>query len=73
MFIMGVYQKLCYKVEDLFVGLLSRNRDQVQIRQKVADYREDIEEKKRERQLQKAARLEEQRLQEEARFGGWIK
>ncbi|QHE60398.1 hypothetical protein FHE72_04590 [Rossellomorea vietnamensis] len=36
---MGVYQELCYKVEDFFVKTLTKNQDETIIREKVTSYR----------------------------------
>ncbi|WP_339289103.1 hypothetical protein [Ureibacillus sp. FSL K6-0786] len=40
---MGFYQKLCYSVEDLFVKLLTRNKDKNEISEKVYQYRKAME------------------------------
>ncbi|WP_157800986.1 hypothetical protein [Bacillus solitudinis] len=36
---MGVYQKLCYKVEDVFVKMLTQNQDKMVVTEKVETYR----------------------------------
>jgi hypothetical protein len=42
---MGVYKKLCYKVEDFFVKTLTKNQDETIIREKVTNYRTKNEER----------------------------
>lgn len=36
---MGIYRKVCYKVEDLFVKLLSKKQNSASVKEKVNDYR----------------------------------
>jgi hypothetical protein len=69
---MGVYQKLCYKVEDFFVKTLTKNQDETIIREKVTSYRtknEDRllqlkEEKKKNADEQKRIRIQQQQERE---------
>ena len=42
---MSMYQKLCYKVEDLFVNLLLKNKEENVGRAKVKTYRDGRNEK----------------------------
>ena len=48
---MRFYQKICYKVEDLFVKVLSRKDDKTIIQGKVNNYRNNKEHQKRIRNL----------------------
>ncbi|WP_257349798.1 hypothetical protein [Pseudalkalibacillus decolorationis] len=59
---MGIYQNVCYKVEDAFVKLLTKKEDTTVIKEKVATYRtaqkekrdlKKVETQEREAQLQK--------------------
>ncbi|MCA0149699.1 hypothetical protein LCD52_12940 [Rossellomorea vietnamensis] len=69
---MGVYQKLCYKVEDFFVKTLTKNQDETIIREKVTSYRtknenrllQVKEEKKRDAEEQQRIRLQQQQERE---------
>jgi Bacterial PH domain len=69
---MGVYQKLCYKVEDFFVKTLTKNQDETIIREKVTNYRtknEDQllqlkEEKKKNAEEQQRIRIQQQQERE---------
>lgn len=40
---MGIYQKICYKTEDLFVKLLTKKQDDVLVKEKVQTYRSNKE------------------------------
>lgn len=35
----GVYRTVCYKVEDVFVKVLSKKKDEIEVREKVEEYR----------------------------------
>ena len=48
---MKFYQKICYKVEDLFVKALSRKDDKTMIQGKVNNYRNNKEIKKKSEKL----------------------
>lgn len=48
---MRFYQKICYKVEDLFVKALSRKDDKTMIQGKVNNYRNNKEIKKKDKKL----------------------
>ncbi len=66
---MGIYQHLCYKVEDLFVKILASKQEPGITRQKVDAYRKrQFEEAVRKKQEQEA-RLEDIRRKEEERQG----
>ncbi|MGP4079995.1 PH domain-containing protein [Pseudalkalibacillus sp. R45] len=54
---MGIYQKVCYKVEDVFVNILTKKEDPKLVREKVTSYRTEKEKKK----AIKKAELEEKR------------
>ncbi|ALC88893.1 hypothetical protein AM500_03065 [Bacillus sp. FJAT-18017] len=65
---MGVYRTVCYKVEDVFVKFLARNKDQAIIQTKVATYRNQKELKDQERKAEKDKQLaEERQIQQQKR------
>jgi predicted CopG family antitoxin len=43
----GLYQKICYSVEDLFVKLLTRKQDKQEVLEKVNKYRNEKEIKRK--------------------------
>jgi hypothetical protein len=43
---MGIYQKVCYKVEDIFVKIIAKKQDSELVKQKVQDYRTEKEKAK---------------------------
>jgi hypothetical protein len=45
----GIYRTICYKVEDLFVNVLSKNQNPAIVREKVLDYRNNKEIVKKQR------------------------
>lgn len=55
---MGVYKTVCYKVEDIFVKLITKNEDQEEVKQKVLSFRQ-------EKELEKARKKKEAREQAE--------
>ncbi|MGR3764096.1 PH domain-containing protein [Rossellomorea sp. NS-SX7] len=57
---MGVYQKLCYKVEDFFVKTLTKKQDQTMIKEKVASYRTKNEDRHLQLKEEKKKNAEEQ-------------
>ncbi|WP_347552932.1 PH domain-containing protein (plasmid) [Pseudalkalibacillus hwajinpoensis] len=61
---MGVYRTVCYKVEDVFVRVLSRKQDSETITMKVMDYRgskEAQKARKKEKAQQRAAVAQQQK------------
>lgn len=40
---MGIYKTVCYKVEDIFIKMMTRNQNPDEINQKIADYRNQKE------------------------------
>lgn len=55
---MGVYRTICYKVEDVFVGLLTKGKEHEEVKEKVNAFRrmkEAEQSKKKETRAQKAA------------------
>lgn len=58
---MGIYRKICYKVEDAFIKMLSKGKDPVEIKQKVADFRTKQEALK----VEKKKALEAKRIEKE--------
>ncbi|CAH0170034.1 PH domain-containing protein [Peribacillus simplex] len=60
---MGIYQKICYAVEDIFVKFLSRNQNAVEVKQKVVMYRSSKEESMlQKKQEQQGRNKENQRI-----------
>jgi hypothetical protein len=57
---MGVYQKVCYKVEDFFVKKLTKKQDSTAVKEKVESYREHKEQLRLQRKEARAKRAEEQ-------------
>ncbi|KGX92083.1 hypothetical protein N781_03075 [Pontibacillus halophilus JSM 076056 = DSM 19796] len=47
---MGIYQKTCYLVEDLFVKLLTRKENEKLVREKVTSYRIEKDEQKQKKE-----------------------
>ncbi|MFB6468745.1 PH domain-containing protein [Cytobacillus sp. Hz8] len=68
---MGVYQKICYVVEDMFVKIIAKNQNNDDVQEKVRVYRERVEEyksrKKKEQleRIQEKKRVAEQKREEE--------
>ncbi|TCP24903.1 PH (Pleckstrin Homology) domain-containing protein [Scopulibacillus darangshiensis] len=62
---MGVYRKVCYKVEDAFVKVLARKQDPEEVREKVATYRLKKEEEKAAKKNLAKERAAEQARQRE--------
>ncbi|RKL66483.1 hypothetical protein CR203_14375 [Salipaludibacillus neizhouensis] len=59
---MGIYQKLCYKVEDAFVGVMAKKQDSEVVREKVESYRISKEDAKKTTKLEKVP--EEEQVEE---------
>ncbi|MGE7781551.1 PH domain-containing protein [Peribacillus sp. NPDC097264] len=55
---MGVYQKLCFLVEDVMVKGLSRRLDQTEVKEKVETYRNNKAEKKDKKKKQRKTELD---------------
>jgi hypothetical protein len=58
---MTIYRTICYKVEDVFVKLLSKKQDQDIVKEKVKKYRAENELLAKQRKAEKDKRLEEQK------------
>ncbi|CEG31058.1 PH domain-containing protein [Peribacillus simplex] len=56
---MGIYQKICYTVEDIFVKILSRKQNSVEVKQKVVTYRSSKEESKLQKKHEQQERNKE--------------
>jgi hypothetical protein len=57
---MGIYRTISYKVEDLFIKMLSKKQDPALVKRKVEKYRAEQEKSRRQRQMEAAKRKEEQ-------------
>jgi hypothetical protein len=65
---MGIYRTISYKVEDLFIKMLSKKQDPALVKQKVDKYRAEQEKSRRQRKMEAAKRKEEQdRIREQKR------
>ncbi|MDQ0974831.1 hypothetical protein F4694_005370 [Bacillus niacini] len=53
---MGIYRTISYKVEDLFIKMLSKKQDAEMIKEKVATYRTRNEEVRNQRKLNKKSK-----------------
>jgi hypothetical protein len=53
---MGIYRTISYKVEDVFIKLLSKKQDAEMIKEKVATYRTRKEEVRNQRKLNKKSK-----------------
>jgi hypothetical protein len=53
---MGIYRTISYKVEDVFIKLLSKKQDAEMIKEKVATYRTRNEEVRNQRKLNKKSK-----------------
>lgn len=58
---MGLYQKICYSVEDLFVKLLTRKQDKQEVLEKVNKYRNEKEIKRKLKKEKIQKQLKEQK------------
>ncbi|MBN8199282.1 PH domain-containing protein [Bacillus sp. NTK034] len=58
---MGIYQTVCYKVEDIFIKLLAKKDDPAAVKAKVDQYRTEKERARLQRKEEKAQKIEEQR------------
>lgn len=38
---MGIYQNICYKVEDIFIKILTKKQDPAAVKTKVSNYRSE--------------------------------
>ncbi|WP_173918969.1 hypothetical protein [Halobacillus sp. Marseille-Q1614] len=66
--VLGIYRTVCYKVEDLFIRMMSRNQNSEEIKQKVIDYRNQKEmDKRRKRQELKANQDKKLKINEQKR------
>jgi hypothetical protein len=63
---MGIYQKICYKTEDLFVKLLTKKQDKVLVKEKVQTYRSNKEAAKEQKRMKRKQAAEERQRQLEA-------
>ncbi|WP_144699615.1 hypothetical protein [Fictibacillus phosphorivorans] len=63
---MGIYQRICYKTEDLFVKLLTKNQDNVLVKEKVQTYRSSKEAVKEQKRMKRKHAAEERQQQLEA-------
>ncbi|MGM7703459.1 hypothetical protein ACSVDE_17135 [Pseudalkalibacillus sp. Hm43] len=64
---MGIYQKVCYKVEDTFVKMLTKKSDQNVIKEKVETYRAEKEEEKAKKKAEAQAKREQTLKEQEER------
>jgi hypothetical protein len=65
---MGIYRTICYKVEDIFVKILSKGKDPEMIRQKVEAYRKEKEQERLRKKKEFEAKLaERKKIQAEKR------
>lgn len=53
---MGVYRSVCYRVEDVFVKMLSKKKDSNAVQVKVTDYRQTKEAQKAQKKSEKQQR-----------------
>jgi hypothetical protein len=58
---MGIYRKFCYKVEDLFVKMLSKKQDPALVKEKINHYRLEKERIQLQKKLIRDQKAEEQR------------
>lgn len=58
---MGLYSKLCYKVEDVFILMLSKKKDPEEIKNKVRNYRSQKEQLRLEKRDQNLIETEERK------------
>ncbi|PLT33918.1 PH domain-containing protein [Bacillus sp. V5-8f] len=56
---MGIYQKICYSVEDIFVKVLSRKQNPNEVKHKVATYRTSKEELKVKKKYEQHEKVKE--------------
>lgn len=65
---MGIYQIISYKVEDLFVKMLSKNQDPLVIKEKVNNYRIEKEQVRQQRKIESNKRIAvKKQIQEQKR------
>lgn len=50
---MGIYRTISYKVEDVFIKMLSKKQDSEMIKEKVATYRASSEEVRNQKKISK--------------------
>ncbi|MGP4060029.1 hypothetical protein [Halobacillus sp. H74] len=62
---MGIYQTLCYKAEDAFVKIITKDKNKKEVEYKVHSYRENKETIKRKKKEEAQARIEEKKKQQE--------
>ncbi|MBH0166746.1 PH domain-containing protein [Fictibacillus sp. 7GRE50] len=60
---MGIYQRICYKAEDLFVKLLTKDQDNVLVKEKVQTYRSSKEAVKEQKRMKRKLAAEERQQQ----------
>jgi hypothetical protein len=53
---MGIYRTLSYKVEDLFIRLLSKKQESEMIKEKVANYRTKSEAARNQKKINKKSK-----------------
>jgi hypothetical protein len=63
---MGIYQKICYKTEDIFVKLLTKKQGTVLVKEKVESYRSKKESEKEQKRLKRKQAIEVRQQQIEA-------
>jgi len=56
---MNLYRKVCYKVEDAFIKLLTKKQETTAVVEKVSHYRLEREKIRLQRQTKKVAKLAE--------------
>ncbi|WP_338749880.1 PH domain-containing protein [Bacillus sp. FJAT-52991] len=64
---MGIYRSICYKVEDVFIKLLTKGQDPVAVKQKVTEFRTQKEALKLEKKKEAQAQSEERKKIQEAK------
>lgn len=64
---MGVYRTICYKVEDVFIKVLSKGKNPDEVKQKVIAFRTDKEQLKLENKKKVQLQLEEKKKDQEAK------
>jgi hypothetical protein len=63
---MGIYQKICYTTEDIFVKFLTKNQDSLVVKEKVQSYRSKKETAKEQKRLKKKQAAEERQQKVES-------
>lgn len=50
---MGIYNNICYKVEDVIVKIITKKQDTGEVQQKVMNYRKEVADERAKRRMGK--------------------